>query len=462
MRIFVTVLLTLFPFFLKAQLHQWMPNMPLTDSSHNNRNACLFQQYPDRIIFFDQQTDATTTQLCYRSISPGIGDVTIALSQAGAKFTNPKVLELNFFPSPTKVLYQTNEGGDIDLKYFTFSNWTVSAPGILADLPGDDINLATGPSGIVAWENSGKIWVSQYFPESDSFSAPFAVDSAGSYSPAFSGKLNYLKSYGDSTMVISSYISYNQGNWQISDIVTKAFAGMNSSLVSTAPFYWNNSMCMENEIGTNPTGLILFDEQYSQTQFINSIMYNYTEPAIYVYKIGVKSDLYFLSYVSDSLVQNEIFTETPFSYPGTQNISLWPGDDRNPEFFESYGEDETIRVYLFWESEHQGFSTIYSTYLEYPFGGTDWIPKAESLVVNPCPFKHETTITLESAVKTQFRIMDLQGREIKSLIPQKIEYGWQKAIWDGTDHHGNSVPSGSYVIVVRSGSATQSRIIIKK
>lgn len=464
MKIVISVLLALYPILLHAQVHEWMPNTPLTDSSHFNRNACLVHQEADRVLFFDQETDETTTQLCYRVITPALGNVTVALSVAGAELTNPKVFEQDYYPSLTKVFYQTNEGSDIDLKYFTFSDYTISDSKLLADLPGDDINLVAGYSGMVAWENSGKIWVSQYIQSTDSFTTPFAVDSAGAYSPGFSDKLNYLKTHGDSTLVVSASIYYNQGNWQISEVSTRAFAGNCSSLVSITPLSVDNSMCMENKTGSSPTGLILFSNQNPQIQYFNSTIYKYDQPAIHDFKIGVKSGFYFLSYISDSLGQDEVFTETPMGYEGRQNISQWPGDDRNPGFFESYAEEEgmTIRVYLFWESERQGFSTIYSTYLEYPFGGIDENPKETSLSVFPCPFDQEVSITLQSAIKTNFKIIDMQGREIKSLASQKADQGWQKVIWDGTDNYGNRVRAGSYNVVVINGGTVRSRIIIKE
>ncbi len=463
MKIFISVLLALYPILLNAQLFEWMPNTPLTDSSHFNRNACLVQEYPDRIIFFDQETDATTTQLCYRVITPAIGNVTVALSVAGVELTHPKVFGQDYFSTATKVFYQTNEGSDIDLKYFTFSNFSISDSKLLADLPGDDINLVAGYSGTVAWENSGKIWVSQYIQSTDSYTTPFAVDSAGAYSPAFSDKLNYLKTYGDSTLVISVYIQYNQGIWQFSDRSSRSFPGSCSSLVSISPFYWENSMCMENKIGTNPTGLILFGNESTQTQYLNSGLYNFTEPAIHDYKIGVKGGFFFLSYVSDSLAQDEVYTETPWGYEGRQNISQWPGDDRNPEFFESYAEEQgmTIRVYLFWESERQGFSTIYSTYLEYPFGAIDDKSKNKSLTVFPCPFDKKTTITYASALKTTLRIVDLLGHEIKSLSPHFIDQGLQQALWDGTNNRGESVPAGCYVVVATTSTVSLSALILR-
>ncbi len=440
----------------------WMPITPLSDSSHQNRNACLLNQFPDRIVFFDQQADTNTRQLCYRRISPGMGDISIALSQAGVEFTHPKSLNRDYFTDFDVMLYQTNEGSDIDLKYFSFSNYTVSDSKILADLPGDDINLVVGNWGMVAWENNGKIYVSQYISSSGSFTPPFAVDSAGAYSPALSDKLNYLKNNGDSTLVISLSILYDQGTWQISNVSNRTFPGHSSSLVSSPDFFWDNSMCMENKIGTNPTGLILFGNQSSQTQYMNSGIYNYIEPAIHDFKIGVRNGYYFLSYVSDSLGQNEVFTETPWGFIGGQNISQWPGDDRNPEFFESYGETETIRVYLFWESQRQGFSTIYSTYLEYPFGGIGDNPKTESLSVYPCPFGLETSITFKSTGKCPLSIFDFQGRLIRTLLSDYGSEGWQKAVWDGKSNSGSYVPSGSYLVVCQLPASLLSKVIIKE
>jgi len=464
MKVFISVLLALYPILLNAQIHEWKPNTPLTDSSHINRNACLAHQSTDRILFFDQETDETTTQLCYRVITPALGNVTVALSVAGAELTNPKVFEQDYYPSETKVFYQTNEGSDIDLKYFTFSNYTISDSKLLADLPGDDINLVAGYSGMVAWENSGKIWVSQYIQSTDSFTTPFAIDSAGAYSPGFSDKLNYLKTYGDSTLVVSAFINYNQGNWQISEVSTRAFAGNCSSLVSMVPFSMDNSMCMENKTGSYPTGLVLFSNQNPQIQYFNSTIYKYDQPAIHDFKIGVKSGFYFLAYISDSLGQDEVFTETPMGYEGRQNISQWPGADRNPGFFESYAEEvgQTIRVYLFWESERQGFSTIYSTYLEYPFGGIDENPEETSLSVFPCPFDQEVTITFQSASKTNFKIIGMQGSELKTLTPHLTDLGWQQAVWDGTDNNGCILPPGSYLVVATSANATRSCMIIRK
>ncbi|MDO9254995.1 MAG: FlgD immunoglobulin-like domain containing protein [Bacteroidales bacterium] len=469
MKNLILLILTLLPLFLKAQYETWMPGKALTDSSHNNRNVCVNSQFDDNIMFWEQELNATTTQLCYKNINSTSGDVQIALSIPSAKLTNPKILNLAGSVSrDAEVIYQTNEGNDIDLNYFTYkSDGTISEPRILSNLPGDDINLTTAYSGIVAWENSGRIWISEYLTASNSFTEPFAIDSAGAYSPTLESNiyLAYLKPNGDSTIVINENPENILGKWIVSGKTSKSFIGKGSSLIASDGMYSSGNYVIENKVGENPQGLMLFSSLFSDIENRNSPTYNLSHPAIAEYMIGVKSNFgyHFLAYISDSLIQNEIFIENPFGYYWEpQNISQNPGDDRNPQFYVSFHSPATIRVTLFWESERQGFYSIYTSYFDYLFGGIDESEKTETILANPCPFDQQTTIRFQAAGKTNVRIFDLQGNEVKKLLPQKDANGWQNAVWDGTNFQGNSVPSGSYLLVAGSGNETQSRIIIKK
>ena len=130
--------------------------------------------------------------------------------------------------------------------------------------------------------------------------------------------------------------------------------------------------------------------------------------------------------------------------------------------FVNFPEMNVAAVNVFWESHREGFSTIYHSHFDYLFGGIEENSKPESLLVSPCPFDQETTITFQSTVESKFRIIDLLGREIKSITPHHADNGWQKAIWDGTNQQGKSVPAGSYLIVAGKGNAMQSRIVIRK
>ena len=467
MKAFVLFTFFLFPVFLNAQisLNEWSAIEPVSDSSHHNRNACLLSSYYNTTLFWDQELDETTTQLCYRSLYPSFGEVHVALTIPQVKLTNPKILNLNQGSSSTDciVFYQTDEGSDIDLKYFIYkSDGTISEPFMLANLQGDDVNLTFAETRSVAWENNGKVYYSEYNSQNNTYSLPFVVDSAGSNSPVFTGynTLVYLKQNGDSTDVNSIYPVNLVGNWTKNK---KSFPG-NCSELRTNNGWGGAFLCMKNSVGTNPSGLIILNTTNFDAEYRNSPLYNYSQPAIANYMIAVKNSMYyFLVYVSDSLTQNEIFAETPFGYyPGTQNISQWQGDDRNPQLFESYPYFSIIRIHLVWESEREGFSTIYSSYFDYYFGSLAETPEPDNLSAVPCPFDRETTISFQSDESGQVTIYDLQGRKIKTLSSQPGTNGMQKAVWDGTNHLGNSVPAGCFVVSVKSENETRTRIVIKK
>jgi hypothetical protein len=467
MKNFVFVAFAMLPFFAHAQFNQWFPGHAMTDSTHQNRNAFLLGQYYENILFWDQELDATTTQLCYKNVDPSsIGNQQIALSQAGVKLSNPVAIVLGngIIPSEYLLIYQTNEGNDIDLKCITYQpNGTFTAPVTVSALPGDDIRLTTDGYGKLAWENSGKIWISQYLYQSNLFTTPYAVDSAGAYTPVYApGGLSYLKPNGDSTFLISVYPDYSQNNWTIYPINSQSILGQSSALANAGPLSGGN-MCMQNKVGSNPTGLVLTDGWNNELIHLNSPNFNYSQPAIDEMTLITKSNYFFptiLAFVSDSLTQKDIFAEAP-SYYGLQNISLWPGEDTNPKFFVTFPTGYSVAVNLFWESDREGFSTIYSTHYDYLFGGITETQKEQTLLAKPCPFTRETSILFHAAGTVNLKIWDLQGRNVKTLSAEKDADGWCKALWDGTNDSGNSVSPGSYIVVAISGKTTQSLIIIK-
>lgn len=466
-----TILLFFFslPLMLSAQvsLGEWAAIKPVTDSSHFNRNACLQSSYSSDLLFWEQELNATTTQLCYRSLEPSLGEVHVALMEPDVKLTHPKTLDLSQGSSSTDIIvfYQTNEGEDIDLHYFTYkTDGTISESFILANLPGDDVNLTISETSAVAWENNGKVYYSEYIYQNNTYSPPYVVDSAGSNSPVFTGyhTLVYLKANMDSTDIISIFPVNLFGNWTK---YSKSFLG-NCSELNTYNGWGGSNLCMKNTIGTNPSGLIILDAINFEAEYRNSPLYNYSQPAIFDYMIAVKNSMnYFLAYVSDSLAQDEIFAEVPVGFnPGVQNISQWPGEDRNPQLFESFPDSYFIRVHLFWESDRQGYSTIYYSYFDYIFGGTAENPKSDHFITAaPCPFDQETVISFQSSSNADVTIFDLQGRKVRTLSTQSNNNsGLQKATWDGTNQQGSTVKAGSYIVVVNSDTETHNTIVIKK
>jgi len=459
--------IVLLPFFANAQFDQWLPNRAMTDSSHQNRNAFLIGQYYETILLWDQELDANTTQICYKGVNPEyVADQQVALYQPNVKLTNPVAIMFGSGNISSKfyLMYQTNEGNDIDLKATIHQESGIFTPPIiLSDLPGDDVGLVTDGGNLVAWENTGKIYVSHYNFETNSFTQPFAVDSAGANSPVLTiSGLSYLKPSGDSTLVVFVQASYYQSYWVIAVESSRSIVGQCTALTS-AGIFSGGTFGSQSKVGANPTGLVFSHGWENELAYMNSPNYNYTQPALDQMVLITKSSGFptILAFVSDSLTEKEIFAIAP-AYEGLQNVSLWPGKDENPKFFTTYPTGYSAAVNLFWESEREGFSTIYSSHYDYLFGGISENQKEQNILAKPCPFDKETSILFRATGVSQVRILDLQGRNLKNLLPHTDADGWYKAVWDGTNENGKRVAPGSYLIVAITGNGTESLIVVKK
>ena len=76
----------------------------------------------------------------------------------------------------------------------------------------------------------------------------------------------------------------------------------------------------------------------------------------------------------------------------------------------------------------------------------------------PNPFNPRTTIKFELPKSEYVRlvIMDLLGRNIKTLVEGEISAGYHNVEWDGTMDSGSPVPSGVYLIVFDSNNYKKS------
>lgn len=465
MKKLILLLCFILPIVIHAQisLHEWTLPKAVSDSAQNNRNACLRGTEDNLIVFWEQDVDATTTRICYKDLGDPSGLIRIAVEETGVKLTNPKILELNTIERNFLLMYQTNKQNEEDLMFIGFKpDGSMSEPQTLAAPEGNDRNLCCNQYKVV-WENEGKVYIAEYQYTTNNFTAPYLVEGNGAHSPFYSNNdLNFLVPFADSTRLISRWVDFINGSWVQTPYQDVAFEG-----VCTGPnscMQWMGmQLCMQQDIESKKSGIVIH-ENNSYTQYHRSEQYNFTEPAICDFVIGVKGmlGLYFLAYVSDSLSEPEIFVENPQMFNQPVNISQWPGTDQNPSYFISYHYPNIIRVNLLWESIREGNSTIYRSYLDYIFGGKDELTKVETLKISPSPFTNETNITFLSGDKAIFRIIDLQGREVRTLQPKIIENGSQQMVWDGTTQSGVAVPSGCYVVLCISGEKTVSRIIIKK
>jgi predicted outer membrane repeat protein len=86
----------------------------------------------------------------------------------------------------------------------------------------------------------------------------------------------------------------------------------------------------------------------------------------------------------------------------------------------------------------------------------DGLPQVLTLGGNtPNPFNPRTEIrfTLPTAARVALDIHDVAGRKIQSLLSGKeLDAGSHDVMWNGTDHAGRAVPSGTYLYRVVAGS----------
>ncbi|NIR49895.1 T9SS type A sorting domain-containing protein [candidate division KSB1 bacterium] len=77
----------------------------------------------------------------------------------------------------------------------------------------------------------------------------------------------------------------------------------------------------------------------------------------------------------------------------------------------------------------------------------------------PNPFNPETKIRFQipNADKVVIKILDMLGREVKSLVDERKKAGFHVVTWDATDNHGRKVSSGVYYYQIVSGEFRQTR-----
>ncbi|MCG2714925.1 MAG: cohesin domain-containing protein [Candidatus Marinimicrobia bacterium] len=94
------------------------------------------------------------------------------------------------------------------------------------------------------------------------------------------------------------------------------------------------------------------------------------------------------------------------------------------------------------------------------------LPKEFALHQNyPNPFNPITTIKYELPKESLVKIIvfDLMGKEVRTLVSQKQNAGYQTVIWDALDNYGRRVSSGYYIYMMQAESfhKTQKMILLK-
>jgi photosystem II stability/assembly factor-like uncharacterized protein len=91
------------------------------------------------------------------------------------------------------------------------------------------------------------------------------------------------------------------------------------------------------------------------------------------------------------------------------------------------------------------------------------IPKIFRLEQNyPNPFNPTTTIRydLPKTANVLLKIYNMLGQEIHTLVNERQAAGKKSVVWDGRDHNGEELSSGTYISWLRAGNEVQSRKIV--
>ena len=95
--------------------------------------------------------------------------------------------------------------------------------------------------------------------------------------------------------------------------------------------------------------------------------------------------------------------------------------------------------------------------------GSSQQPKTIELVQNyPNPFPQSTSITflLKHPASIRLSVIDLLGREIKTLFEGQTSAGGHSMLWDGKDHRGRYAGEGAYFFRLSCGNETQIRKVV--
>ncbi|HKW51400.1 MAG TPA: T9SS type A sorting domain-containing protein, partial [Candidatus Eisenbacteria bacterium] len=82
--------------------------------------------------------------------------------------------------------------------------------------------------------------------------------------------------------------------------------------------------------------------------------------------------------------------------------------------------------------------------------------------VYPNPFHTETRLNfaVPKAGSVRLTIFDVRGRRVATVIEQVLPSGWRSISWDGRDHLGKAVPSGTYFAKLEQAGKVQMRKIV--
>lgn len=123
-------------------------------------------------------------------------------------------------------------------------------------------------------------------------------------------------------------------------------------------------------------------------------------------------------------------------------LVAWPGG--NTQSFSQFAADQQVAV-----TEGVDSLTGITTALPLPVANR----QEPTVSVSPNPFSETLTIryVVPEPTYVSLEMFDFSGRRVATLLSGNLRSGSQTEIWEGSDDHGNRLPSGLYLCVLQAG-----------
>ena len=165
---------------------------------------------------------------------------------------------------------------------------------------------------------------------------------------------------------------------------------------------------------------------------------------------------------SPALTGNQILVQTTLNTPGSQGFAPINSAELEPGLYWVYCSiTDGGTVTGSWSQGTINFHEHTTDAPEAPGVG----PVTRMLPAYPNPFHPSTTLRLElaQAGHVRWRIYDMRGRTVRTLLDTDLSAGRYVQSWDGADAAGHRVASGVYYAVAESpgGTARQKLVLMR-
>jgi len=380
------------------------------------------------------------------------------LSQQGVHFRNPKRVPAWGGSILFTLFFETDMNGNWDIYRVEYlMDGTVSDPAPVCVTPADERNFQY-TEGVVVWQRNDGIVAQEYdlfsgFPPG---SQPEVLDSGGCRNPAFSGYFcAWEKVVNNDSQAWFASREYFSGQWVWSSPVMIDSASQNTHLFLEDFITSGNLLWQEK--ADNLFRLKGMNLDYNEILEVPDFPgFNNEDPWFLTVAIPVGLSnpfpFTFLTWASDSTGNMEVYVNETLWDPSFFNISDHPLDDLNPRLFSVYGY--TIRIYLTWESFRNDHWQIWITHQDIPIGISDQDTgnRSDEIQAYPNPSSGKTTLEFELPKGEPYRleIFTSTGNLVYAIEGEAMGSGKQRVVWEARNTQGTSLPSGIYLVKIRS------------